>query len=409
MPTIDEALQIALDHHRAGRLTEAEDVYSRILQVAPKHPDVLYNQGFAQQMQGKLAEAIASYRRLLHVVPGFAAGHAKLGEVHLWLGRLGAALDHYRDALALEPGNDATQQSLKQIQDYANTRQSCLEHQRTKGRLDLRDVTFLIPFRLDTDDRRRNIKIIVAYLLKHFDTNILIGEDQPGTSHFKTIADEMGVPDGACRLIHITGNDTSFTHRGKQINILAEAARTPIVVGYDTDVIVDPVQYLYGRAAIQAGALMACPFNGLFFDVGVDIVPAVERSLSVAPIDLLDARNPLLYKNSYSGAVFFDRARFLELGGFNENFISWGWEDFELYQRFVKLGERIERLWGPLYHLSHARSPNSLKVHPFYEANVTEYNRVMAMSKDDILAAIASGAFKRPYVSSADLPPMEPA
>lgn len=405
MPTVDETFRIALDHHRAGRLEEAEALYSQILQASPRQLDALYNMGFAQQMQGKFPEAIVTYRRRIEAAPGFALAHAKLGEVNLWLGRLGTAVDHYRDALALEPGNAAFQESLKQVLDLLQTRQKSLDLYREKGKFDLRDVTFLIPFRLDTDDRRRNIKIIVSYLFKHFETNVLICEDQPGESNFRKIAEELALPPGACRLLHVTGNDTPFTHRGKQINMLAEAAQTPIVVGYDTDVIVDPVQYLYGRSAILDGALMACPFNGLFFDVSPEVVPAVERHLSVAPIDLLDPRNPLLYKNSYSGAVFFDRARFLELGGFNERFVSWGWEDFELYQRFVKLEQRIERLWGPLYHLSHARPPNSLKVHPFYEANVQEFERVMAMSKAEILEAIASGTFKRPYVSSADLAP----
>ena len=57
MPTIDEAFQIAINHHRAGRLAEAEEVYGRILAVAPHHLDSLFNRGFAQQIQGKLAAA----------------------------------------------------------------------------------------------------------------------------------------------------------------------------------------------------------------------------------------------------------------------------------------------------------------------------------------------------------------
>jgi hypothetical protein len=38
MPTIDEALEIALQHHNAGALSEAEDIYRKILEVQPDHP-----------------------------------------------------------------------------------------------------------------------------------------------------------------------------------------------------------------------------------------------------------------------------------------------------------------------------------------------------------------------------------
>ncbi|MFD1627728.1 tetratricopeptide repeat protein [Azospirillum griseum] len=103
MPTIDEAFQIALNHHRAGRLAEAEDVYNRILDMAPGRLEVLYNLGYAQQMQGKLGGALATYRAFLAKAPAAAQGHARLGEMMLWTGRLGAAIDHYETAVALAP------------------------------------------------------------------------------------------------------------------------------------------------------------------------------------------------------------------------------------------------------------------------------------------------------------------
>ena len=39
MTTIPEALQAGLEHHRAGRLLQAEQMYRRVLQIHPRHAE----------------------------------------------------------------------------------------------------------------------------------------------------------------------------------------------------------------------------------------------------------------------------------------------------------------------------------------------------------------------------------
>lgn len=404
MPTVDEALQIALDHHRAGRLAEAEDVYGRVLQVAPGRVDALYNLGYAQQMQGKLAAAAATYRALLAKAPATPQAHARLGDVLFWAGRLGAAVDHYETATALSPTDEGLQRGLDQIANIQTQHRGLLGLLRRGERFDLRDVTFMIPCRIESPDRRRNLRILVSYLRKHLHTNILICEDNPERQDVPGIMAGLGFTEADYGYIHLDGNDSPFTHKAKQINVMAEAARTPILVVQDTDVVVEPTQYVFAQHAVRGGAALACPFNGLFFDIAADYIAGVEQHLAVGQIDLFDARNDMLYKNSYGGSVFFSRDVFTRLGGFNENFISWGWEDFEIYRRLEKLDERVERMWGPLLHLSHARATNSLKQNPWYDHNTAEYDRVVGMTKDAILADIARGAFRRPLVNAASVP-----
>lgn len=404
MPTVDEALQIALDHHRAGRLAEAEDVYGRVLQVVPGRVDALYNLGYAQQMQGKLTAAAATYRALLAKAPATPQAHARLGDVMFWAGRLGAAVDHYEAATALAPTDEGLQRGLDQIANIQTQHRGLLALLRRGERFDLRDVTFMIPCRIESPDRRRNLRILVSYLRKHLHTNILICEDNPERRDVPGIMAGLGFTEADYGYIHLDGNDSPFTHKAKQINVMAEAARTPILVVQDTDVVVEPTQYVFAQHAVRGGAALACPFNGLFFDIAADYIAGVEQHLAVGQIDLFDPRNDMLYKNSYGGSVFFGRDVFTRLGGFNENFISWGWEDFEIYRRLEKLDERVERMWGPLLHLSHARATNSLKQNPWYDHNTAEYDRVVGMTKDAILADIARGAFRRPLVNAASVP-----
>ena len=43
--TIEQALQRAVEAHKAGKLQDAEVLYRAILQAQPKHPDANHNLG----------------------------------------------------------------------------------------------------------------------------------------------------------------------------------------------------------------------------------------------------------------------------------------------------------------------------------------------------------------------------
>ena len=54
--TIEQAIEIALAHHRAGRLAEAETLYRQVLSLVPGHAEVLH-------LLGVLAGQTAPLRR----------------------------------------------------------------------------------------------------------------------------------------------------------------------------------------------------------------------------------------------------------------------------------------------------------------------------------------------------------
>ncbi len=53
MAAVSEALQLAFHHHRANRLTQAEQVYRQILQQQPDQPDALYGLGVLEPKKGQ--------------------------------------------------------------------------------------------------------------------------------------------------------------------------------------------------------------------------------------------------------------------------------------------------------------------------------------------------------------------
>ena len=51
--TIPQALQLAVQHHQAGRLAEAELLYRQILAAQPNHADALHLLGVMAQQVGR--------------------------------------------------------------------------------------------------------------------------------------------------------------------------------------------------------------------------------------------------------------------------------------------------------------------------------------------------------------------
>ncbi len=385
--------------HVAVRTEEAIAAYRRALAIRPDFPDAEYHLSEALQAIGRIGEALDVLDPLLARHPHFVPGWRQKGDIEADLGRPGAAVSFYEMALAIDPRDEGARERLAVQAAAYRARRTILDGAGPDGRLDLRDVTMLMPFRADSDDRKRNLRWIVSFLLKHADTTILIGEDKAGPSD---VADALGPELAArCRHLHLTGNDSHFTHKAHLVNRMAEAAETPIVALHDTDIVVDPVQYALARDAVRGGAAMAFPYNGLFFWILGREVHRFGHTLSAAPLNAVCPRFPLMHRNSPGGGAFFDRAALLESGGYNERFVSWGYEDDEIVERLRRLGLRVERVPGPLYHLEHARPENSTDRNPFIDANKAELERIQAMDAAALRADIAAGSLRRPLFSSA--------
>ncbi|MBK3734519.1 tetratricopeptide repeat protein [Azospirillum brasilense] len=385
--------------HVAWRTEEAIAAYRRALALRPDFPDAEYHLSEALQAIGRIGEALEALDALLARHPHFVPGWRQKGDIEADLGRPGAAVSFYEMALAIDPRDEGSRERLAAQTAAYRARRAILDGAGPDGRLDLRDVTILVPFRADSEDRKRNLRWIVSFLLKHTDTTVLIGEDKAGPSD---VADALGPELAArCRHLHLTGNDTPFTHKAHLLNRMVEAAETPIVALHDTDIVVDPVQYALARDAVRGGAAMAFPYNGLFFWILGREVHRFGHTLSAAPLNAVCPRFPLMHRDSPGGGAFFERAALLAAGGYNERFVSWGYEDDEIVVRLRRLGLRVERVPGPLYHLEHARPENSTDRNPFIDANKAELERIQAMDAAALRAEIAAGRLRRPLFSSA--------
>ena len=103
MATISEALAIAIQHHQAGRLQAAEQIYRQILAVEPHHADAVHLLGVMASQRGEHELAAQQIARAIGLKGNVAAFHNNLGEAYRALHRTAEAVACYRRALELKP------------------------------------------------------------------------------------------------------------------------------------------------------------------------------------------------------------------------------------------------------------------------------------------------------------------
>lgn len=237
-------------------------------------------------------------------------------------------------------------------------------------RTDLNDVTFIIPFYKDSEERLENLKCIINYLGKNFKTRIFIIE----AGVFSSYRDIR---------YHVDRYDFQFTassmfHRTAIINKGIIAAETPYVAIYDTDVIFKPEQIIEAVEKLRAGATLVYPYGGDFVDINRSYIndgEIIERE-SFA-------------KESVGGACFLNREDYFKCGLENEHYYSWCPDDVDRLHRVKTLGYRVERVDGKCWHINHPASHNS-GVNRFTEANNAEWLKIKAMNKEQLTEYIST-------------------
>jgi predicted O-linked N-acetylglucosamine transferase (SPINDLY family) len=99
----DQAFVEALQHHRAGRLAEAEKGYRLILESVPEHADSLHLLGVIGLQSGHPESALSLVQRAVDLRPDGAIYRSNLGQVLERLGRFEDAEHAYRTAISLDP------------------------------------------------------------------------------------------------------------------------------------------------------------------------------------------------------------------------------------------------------------------------------------------------------------------
>jgi predicted O-linked N-acetylglucosamine transferase (SPINDLY family) len=102
--TIQQAFDLAVQHHQAGRLNEAESIYRQILAAEPQHFGSLHHLGLIAHQVGKNEIAVDMIRQALVLNPTSPEAYSNLGNALREIGQHDEAISACRKAIAIQPG-----------------------------------------------------------------------------------------------------------------------------------------------------------------------------------------------------------------------------------------------------------------------------------------------------------------
>jgi predicted O-linked N-acetylglucosamine transferase (SPINDLY family) len=116
MPTLTayEAIEVAVQHHQAGRPAEAEAILRRILIDEPSHAGVWHRLGRIVMDTGQVDQAVAALREAVRLNPHFVEAHYDLGIALMNLQRSEEAIAAWRRVIQLEPDHAAAYGQMAQ-------------------------------------------------------------------------------------------------------------------------------------------------------------------------------------------------------------------------------------------------------------------------------------------------------
>jgi predicted glycosyltransferase involved in capsule biosynthesis len=255
------------------------------------------------------------------------------------------------------------------------------------NKIDLKDVTFVIPVRIDCIERLENIFLIIDYLYSLFDTNIIVLESDKKNSNII-----YEYTQNKAKYYFFEDQDSVF-HRTKYLNILSNMVVTDHIAVWDTDVIVHPSQLYSSVMGLRENNYdFVFPYDGNFLDVGVSHRIKFFESPNIDYLIQNKDSMMLPYTSTACGSGFLARlSDYLDCGGENENFYGWGQEDGERVVRWKILQKRIRRIQGPMFHLYHPRGINSNYLSTQHRnSQIKEFERIKSLNKTDLLLNINS-------------------
>lgn len=123
-----EMLQAGLQHHQAGQLQQAEQIYRQVLDANPDEPDANYLLGMLFNQRGDNDTAVEHVTRSIKARPKFPPAHNNLGTIYEQMDRMEDAAASYRRAVRLDPAmaeaHNNLGNALKALNDLAGAVQS---------------------------------------------------------------------------------------------------------------------------------------------------------------------------------------------------------------------------------------------------------------------------------------------
>lgn len=284
--------------------------------------------------------------------------------------------------------------------DYWPDRDNWIIFEHEGYKIPLPDVTFMIPVYYDHPDRKQNLNLSVCMLQRDFDLQkdqIIVMENDSA---------KFTNQEAHCKYIRSAHR---YFHRTRMLNDMAKMATTSIIVNWDADVFIAPLQVWLSVDYLEYyGADFVYPYDGRFARVtrkdGMesDWYKALCKHLDVGifrNITHFGKKGKEMATSSVGGAVVMSKQAFIQAGMENEHMISYAPEDCERWDRWHKLDFEVRRVTGKLYHMDHFCGATSSSKNPFFVSNHAELDKIRAMSEKDLQAYVRTWPWAKNILS----------
>jgi virulence-associated protein VapD len=255
----------------------------------------------------------------------------------------------------------------------------------------LSDATFIIPLRIDSADRVRNIITTVGFILETFDAKVIIKEvdSQPLFKEYALPQITEYLEEKVNNLTHIfEESQDSVFYRMQIINEMLSLVETDIVFNYDCDVLLKEETYEKSAQMIRDGYDIVYPYGFGNYQKQVHVNDEiVSEFLNELDFSILDT-NSNIYDAQYGHVQVLSKKSYIDAGMENENFKGSSPEDKERFYRFTKLGYNVGRVGDFVYHLEHSRGENSWPIsaqkNPYMQNNFSLWEELQKMTKEQL-------------------------
>ena len=253
----------------------------------------------------------------------------------------------------------------------------------------LSNTTFIVPLRIESDDRLRNVIVSSIYLLDNTDCKIIIKESDRTSVFAEKALPQIRecVGEKSDRLRHIfEQSDENYFHRTRLLNDMVMMTTTDVVVNYDCDIILPLESYVTSEEKILSNECdVVYPYGDGNWQFQILATDELVSEFINQNYDLSILRQrSRVYDAKYGFCQFFSTQKYIEGGLENEGFVAYGYEDDERYFRFIKLGYKVCRLDAHVYHMEHARTDNSWFSNPFIQNNKNLHDTLIQFDKDQL-------------------------
>lgn len=224
---------------------------------------------------------------------------------------------------------------------------------------DLSDCSIVVPFHIDSKERLEHVHFLYDYFKQNFAHHQLIFLEQ-GRER------QMHLQPSSNIQVEFIPSEEEFS-LSEMSNRGASLVKSPFFCKYDADALIHP-QAMFDAFELlkhQPQVSLVLPYNEISFSIAAELRQKILQTMDFSSLPFLKigeaqrAHFPDMHlKNECSHGLIhhFRTSTFKELGGYNEEFIGWGYEDTEMIHRFKALGHPKILLENyNAFHLEHPR------------------------------------------------------